>query len=326
MSRGMIVMSESYEEFSKVVQNLLTNVTVGGDINVETIQQITQQIVIELSDKQVSNQVAIIAATQFFDLFKHESGEVKKALLLQILKTYQYDKNLPIELREEANRLYAEFASLSSEQFQELFKPSKKFKNLKQKLGWFIIGTSTGLSASKIQAILEDISESSIHTANIYGDEHSLIEESLITVDSNLIEGESSQNSSSSSSNKSETSVENSSTAASHQSHPSNLTVRNLLGLDYHKNSETKLILLHVLDKNLELQDSELILDLPELEPDLIANLASLEGTEKLLGLEDTEKIIGDIDLPNIEDSLDLDSIDMGDMSEVFDNIGQIND
>ncbi|MBC1192124.1 hypothetical protein PN434_02730 [Microcystis aeruginosa CS-558/01A06] len=50
-------MSEFHQNVPEIVQNLLTNVKVGGNINIETVQQIAQQIVINLASNPESKKL-----------------------------------------------------------------------------------------------------------------------------------------------------------------------------------------------------------------------------------------------------------------------------
>ena len=128
-------MSEFHQNVTEIVQNLLTNVKVGGNINIETVQQIAQQIVINLASNPESKKLdTLMIATLFLDLFKQETNEVKKTLLLQLFNLIKYNEDLPIEFREKANSSYAEFESLKPEQFYDLFTPSGKYQHLKQKI------------------------------------------------------------------------------------------------------------------------------------------------------------------------------------------------
>jgi hypothetical protein len=141
-------MSELDNHFPEIVQNLLTNVTVGRDINIDAIQQIAQQIIIQVADNHHSNPVAILITTQILELFKTKNVNAKKFIVLQLLKICQYDENLPIELRQEANNLYAEFDSLNPAQFKDLFTPSVTYNHLNQKLALFLLGILTGMSVN----------------------------------------------------------------------------------------------------------------------------------------------------------------------------------
>ena len=178
-------MSGLDNHLSEVVQNLLTNVTVGRDINIDTIQQIAQQIVIQVADNNHTNQVATLITTQVLELFKTENGNVKKTIVLQLLRTCQYNEDFPIKLKEEANNLYAEFESLSPAEFKDLFTPSASHNRLNQKLALFVLGLFTGVSVNKLKKmwkswVLVDSHDINSNEAILTKDENSETETSEI--------------------------------------------------------------------------------------------------------------------------------------------------
>ena len=274
-------MSGLDNHLSEVVQNLLTNVTVGRDINIDTIQQIAQQIVIQVADNNHTNQVATLITTQVLELFKTENGNVKKTIVLQLLRTCQYNEDFPVKLREEANNLYAEFESLSPAEFKDLFTPSGNHNRLNQKLALFLLGLFTGVSVNKLKEIWKSwvlVDNDDINSS-----------EAILTKDYNIsILSENPE--------YSETETSNFQDNNKHKNTFFNTNDESMFGLKENIKNELnykELIVLKIL------QESQLINEID------IQNLSGIEVQQSIISLEEIEKIISDSDMDFEESSSD---------------------
>lgn len=346
-------MSEFHQNIPEIVQNLLTNAKVGGNINIETVQQIAQQIVINLASNPENKKLnTLMIATSFLNLFRQESNEFKKALLLQLFNLIKYNEDLPTEFREKANSSYAEFESLEPEQFQDLFTPSGKYQHLKQKIGWFIAGTTTGsaITGSIVKVVMdgkEAENSPEIPVIDLPIEDTSV--SGSVLDDKTSIELESDKNLSNSSSSKvnqpnkrlfsSEEdpycsfSHESSSNTNHHQSYTSRENMRYVpqrgqIVIGEHNAG-------HFVLSHKELEDYEIMKifapkiaektwDLPEIEPDLLSDLPGIQDGEQLVSLQETEEIIKNLsDLGEGLNLVSLDSLNLGEIldgAEIFDN------
>lgn len=309
-------------DIQNVIQNLLTNVTVGNDINIDTINQVAKQIVIQYNNYHSSSQISTLVAAQLLEIFKANSGETKKALLLQLLKACQYSEDLPLELREEAAEIYAELESLSSEEFKTLFTKKGKHSIVGQKVNWFLLGTVVGISSNKLKKSLEDLwcnILETAYTANIENNNEKLVPEEIqnmkIDFDNSLTfsEEELVKNNLEVDNQTGSTEVNASNTESVASTSPTSLRQ----SLHYPKEDRAALI-----SKMLEEHLTKIGVnqDLPSLDQSFLMQYLSDEaGLESILDADDLKNLLDNYDLASLTNNLlDTDVSNLGiDLSEV---------
>lgn len=303
-------MSELDNHFSnsEIEQNLLNNIEVGRDINIETIQQIAQQIIVNKADKHSSNQVII----QILELLKTNNGDVKKSIILQILKNIQYDEDLPIEAREDAKKIYTEIESLNP---YDLFKTAN---HVNHKLAFFLLNIMTWVPVGKLKKTwnylhLVDNYNIDINKANAIQDETIQIDKIQIffeEINKTYILSNDTENS--------DTETSEFQNNIKHQNIYSNAEREEKLDLNLNINSELN---------SDELMLAEIIQESHLENETIIQNLLDMEVQESIVALENTEKLIisdSNLDFTYLESSLDVDTDELIDnMSEVIDNSDQ---
>lgn len=301
-----------------IVQNLLTNVTVGNDINIETINQVASQIVIQHKDISSSTQIYTSVTIQLLEILKANSGETKKTLLLQFLKTCQYSEDLPIDLREEASEIYAALESLEPEKFETLLTAKGKRSVIGRKLNWFLLGTCAGVSSNKLKKSVESLFWSindSAYVSDIEDDNRELLIDEIqnqISSDNSLTlsKRELVENTLEIDRQADNTEAE---TSSAETGSPNSFKQN----LNYSKEDRAALI-----GKILEerLKRIEIDQELPDFDQSLLSRYsADKEGLESPLDVDGLKKLINDYDLSRLTNSLlDTDISNLGiDLSEM---------
>ncbi|MEG4233565.1 hypothetical protein QUA40_15825 [Microcoleus sp. Pol11C3] len=125
-------------------------------------QVITQQIINNnyiVNDELVEKFVENIAG-----LLSHNADpQVKKSLILQVVIECANSGRLPLS-SEESLLILRKLSELSLQEFNRLLSSDKKYKKLKNRLGWFILGgtgvggaTGVGVTAAHYEKIIEDL-------------------------------------------------------------------------------------------------------------------------------------------------------------------------
>lgn len=89
--------------------------------------------------------------------------QVKKSLILQVVIECANSGRLPL-LPEESMLILSKLSELSLEEFNRLLSSDKKYKQLKNRLGWFILGgtvvggaTGVGVTAAHYEKVIQDL-------------------------------------------------------------------------------------------------------------------------------------------------------------------------
>ncbi|MEG4488072.1 CFI-box-CTERM domain-containing protein [Microcoleus sp. D2_18a_B4] len=132
------------------------------NINHQINQVITRQIVtnnFNVNDELVENFVEIIAGI----LPLNADPQVKKSLILQVVIECEKSGLLPLSSAE-LLLIFNKLSTLSLQEFNRLLSSDNKYKKLKNRLGWFILGgtgvagaTGVGVTAVHYQKVIEDL-------------------------------------------------------------------------------------------------------------------------------------------------------------------------
>lgn len=134
----------------------------GQNVTNQVNQVITQHIInnnYTVNDDLVGKFVESIAGL----LPLNADPQVKKSLILQVVIECANSGRLPL-LPEESMLIISKLSELSLEEFNRLLSSDKKYKQLKNRLGWFILGgtgvggaAGVGVTAAHYEKVIQDL-------------------------------------------------------------------------------------------------------------------------------------------------------------------------
>ena len=121
-----------------------------NNFNVDSINAEKVVIVNKLNGNiNITQSILISTANDFLKVIKEANDETKNELLLKFLENYRDNPSINDKDRLRAQKIIKDIQSIDPSDVENFFNVPNKYKSLKLKLGWLIIGIAAGTTLQK---------------------------------------------------------------------------------------------------------------------------------------------------------------------------------